>query len=376
MINGLAVVVVPPLVPPSYASLPDTTEVTIETRDADGNLLTSTRSTADVVASDEEDQHDKLADGTIPSPPPGGAEETTRALRPSARRPVTDTDAFDGFYRSNYRRVVLSLRLATGSVEDAEDLAQEAFVWTLVHWARFEEVEPPRLRVPGGLPAPATQTLPAQTPARRGHRRCPSPVDRTNRGAERLLERWSHGSRRPRPTAASLPEGGRAVPLYRDDRARGRSRPQYQRVHDPDARPTCPRSLPRNPRPDNDAHNDVATFGTHPAWPAWTQSDLPIGRVGYHAGYLSDGALSRTESNAASRAEENNPRFEQPGARNDPASIQICLISRTLRTRGTRQDASRDHLHQNVRPSCHGAEHQRRICIAPFAHPRRETTAW
>jgi RNA polymerase sigma-70 factor, ECF subfamily len=31
---------------------------------------------------------------------------------------------------------VLSLRLATGSADDAEDLAQEAFARTLVHWAR------------------------------------------------------------------------------------------------------------------------------------------------------------------------------------------------------------------------------------------------
>jgi RNA polymerase sigma-70 factor, ECF subfamily len=49
---------------------------------------------------------------------------------------VTDTRDFDGFYRTNYPRVVLSLRLATGSVDDAEDLAQEAFARTLVHWAR------------------------------------------------------------------------------------------------------------------------------------------------------------------------------------------------------------------------------------------------
>ncbi|HKA83318.1 MAG TPA: sigma-70 family RNA polymerase sigma factor [Acidimicrobiales bacterium] len=49
---------------------------------------------------------------------------------------MTDTSGFDGFYRSNYRRVVLSLRLATGSTEEAEDLAQEAFARTLVHWAR------------------------------------------------------------------------------------------------------------------------------------------------------------------------------------------------------------------------------------------------
>lgn len=49
---------------------------------------------------------------------------------------MTDTGDFDGFYRTNYPRVVLSLRLATGSAEDAEDLAQEAFARTLVHWAR------------------------------------------------------------------------------------------------------------------------------------------------------------------------------------------------------------------------------------------------
>jgi RNA polymerase sigma-70 factor (ECF subfamily) len=49
---------------------------------------------------------------------------------------VTDTGDFDGFYRTNYPRVVLSLRLATGSADDAEDLAQEAFARTMVHWAR------------------------------------------------------------------------------------------------------------------------------------------------------------------------------------------------------------------------------------------------
>lgn len=49
---------------------------------------------------------------------------------------MTDTGDFDGFYRTNYPRVVLSLRLATGSADDAEDLAQEAFARTMVHWAR------------------------------------------------------------------------------------------------------------------------------------------------------------------------------------------------------------------------------------------------
>jgi RNA polymerase sigma-70 factor (ECF subfamily) len=56
---------------------------------------------------------------------------------------VTDTGEFDGFYRSNYRRVVLSLRLTTGSAEEAEDLAQEAFARTLVHWARVREGSSP-----------------------------------------------------------------------------------------------------------------------------------------------------------------------------------------------------------------------------------------
>jgi RNA polymerase sigma-70 factor (ECF subfamily) len=56
---------------------------------------------------------------------------------------VTDTDEFDEFYRGNYRRVVLSLRLATGSVEEAEDLAQEAFARTLVHWARVRRGSSP-----------------------------------------------------------------------------------------------------------------------------------------------------------------------------------------------------------------------------------------
>jgi hypothetical protein len=70
VINGVAVVIVPPLVPPSYALLPDTHEVTIETRDADGNLLTSTRIKSDLVASDEDDRRDELADSASPSQPP------------------------------------------------------------------------------------------------------------------------------------------------------------------------------------------------------------------------------------------------------------------------------------------------------------------
>lgn len=53
------------------------------------------------------------------------------------------TSGFDAFYRGHYRQVVLSLRLATGSVEEAEDLAQEAFARTLVHWDRVRHGSSP-----------------------------------------------------------------------------------------------------------------------------------------------------------------------------------------------------------------------------------------
>ena len=82
VINGLAVVIVPPLVPPSYAHLPDTTEVTIETRDADGNLLSSVRQIADLVASDDEGRRDEFPDNTRPSQPSDSVEETTDGLPP------------------------------------------------------------------------------------------------------------------------------------------------------------------------------------------------------------------------------------------------------------------------------------------------------
>lgn len=82
VINGLAVVIVPPIVPPSYALLPDTDEATVETRDADGNLLSRVNMKADVVASDEEDRRDELADSASPSPP-SDMVETTDGL-PSA----------------------------------------------------------------------------------------------------------------------------------------------------------------------------------------------------------------------------------------------------------------------------------------------------
>ncbi|HEY3142638.1 MAG TPA: sigma-70 family RNA polymerase sigma factor [Acidimicrobiales bacterium] len=49
---------------------------------------------------------------------------------------MTDASTFDELYRDTYRRLVVSLSLATGSREEAEDLAQEAFARTLVRWSR------------------------------------------------------------------------------------------------------------------------------------------------------------------------------------------------------------------------------------------------
>lgn len=76
VVNGLAVVIVPPIVPPSYAPLPDTHEVTVETRDADGNLLSRVTETVDVVGSDEGDRADEPAEDTNPFPPPDVVDET------------------------------------------------------------------------------------------------------------------------------------------------------------------------------------------------------------------------------------------------------------------------------------------------------------
>jgi RNA polymerase sigma factor (sigma-70 family) len=45
-------------------------------------------------------------------------------------------DGFDCFYRETYPRLVVSLRLAIGSTEASEDVAQEAFARTLARWAR------------------------------------------------------------------------------------------------------------------------------------------------------------------------------------------------------------------------------------------------
>ena len=46
------------------------------------------------------------------------------------------TREFDGYYADYFGRVVGAAYLATGSREDAHDIAQEAFVRTWMHWDR------------------------------------------------------------------------------------------------------------------------------------------------------------------------------------------------------------------------------------------------
>jgi hypothetical protein len=69
-----------------------------------------------------------------------------------------------------------------------------------------------------------------------------------------------------------------------------------------------------------------------------------------------------------SRAGEQRPPLDPP-PRWEPSGADTDLpISRTLRIRGTRQNASTDHLRQNVERSRRGAEH-RSAPLAPVTDP-------
>lgn len=54
---------------------------------------------------------------------------------------------FDEFYRSAYPRLVGQLFSVTGSVEQAEDVVQEAFIRSLSRWARIQAYDVPELWV-------------------------------------------------------------------------------------------------------------------------------------------------------------------------------------------------------------------------------------
>jgi RNA polymerase sigma-70 factor (ECF subfamily) len=51
--------------------------------------------------------------------------------------------AFEDFYDEHYRRVVGALRVGVGSMESAEDAAQEAFAKALVRWRRVSTMSRP-----------------------------------------------------------------------------------------------------------------------------------------------------------------------------------------------------------------------------------------
>lgn len=50
--------------------------------------------------------------------------------------PTSARTAFDAVYREHYRRLVSALRLGGAGREEAEDIAQEAFIRTFARWSR------------------------------------------------------------------------------------------------------------------------------------------------------------------------------------------------------------------------------------------------
>lgn len=56
-------------------------------------------------------------------------------------------DGFADFYRSSYRRLLRQVYLVTASVEEAEDVLQEAFVRAAMRWNRLCDYESPELWV-------------------------------------------------------------------------------------------------------------------------------------------------------------------------------------------------------------------------------------
>jgi RNA polymerase sigma-70 factor (ECF subfamily) len=52
-------------------------------------------------------------------------------------------DDFEGFYLASYPRLVGQLAVLTGSLEDAEDAAQEAFARASTRWARLRDYDAP-----------------------------------------------------------------------------------------------------------------------------------------------------------------------------------------------------------------------------------------
>jgi RNA polymerase sigma-70 factor (ECF subfamily) len=56
---------------------------------------------------------------------------------------MPDDEGFDAFYRASYRRLVLQVLLVVGSLEDAEEVVQEALTRALVRWPRIVAYDAP-----------------------------------------------------------------------------------------------------------------------------------------------------------------------------------------------------------------------------------------
>jgi RNA polymerase sigma-70 factor (ECF subfamily) len=70
-----------------------------------------------------------------------------RAITPPPRPATAPADAFDGFYRGNYPSVVRLAYSLCGSLQIAEELAQEAFVTAHQRWERLHGFDRPDLWV-------------------------------------------------------------------------------------------------------------------------------------------------------------------------------------------------------------------------------------
>ena len=75
-----------------------------------------------------------------------GLSALPRVIAPTPPRPAP-ADAFDAFYRTNYASVVRLAYSLCGSMQIAEELAQEAFVTAHQRWERLDGFDRPDLWV-------------------------------------------------------------------------------------------------------------------------------------------------------------------------------------------------------------------------------------
>ncbi len=68
---------------------------------------------------------------------------TGNGVSPVLSSTIEPLDDFEAFYRAQYPKLAGSLRVVSGDVGLAEELAQEAFARALLHWERLRHYEKP-----------------------------------------------------------------------------------------------------------------------------------------------------------------------------------------------------------------------------------------